>query len=149
MDIHIDGSSFGNPGDSGIGIIFSQGEETLKNISKYIGKQTNNYAEYMALVCALEEALIMKATTVNIFSDSELLCKQLTGFYKVKSENIKYLFEQAISLTRGFKHFNICQIPREQNRGADKLARLAIKEKDSKIDKVAAPTYRRRGKSEL
>ncbi len=127
LDIHIDGSSIGNPGDSGIGVIFSCEDVTIKNISKYIGRQTNNFAEYTALVIALQEALIMKAESIRIFSDSELLCKQIKGEYKVKSENIKDLFQQAKNLLRGFKDHNITHIPREQNRGADKLARLAIK----------------------
>lgn len=134
MDIYIDGSSIGNPGDSGIGVIFANEDVTLKNISKYIGKQTNNFAEYTALVFALQEALIMKAASIKIFSDSELLCKQLNGEYRVKSDNIKNLFEQAINLLKGFKNYNITHIPREQNRGADKLARLAIKEKNTYIN---------------
>ncbi len=138
MDIYIDGSSFGNPGDSGIGVIFLNGQETLKNISKYIGRQTNNFAEYTALVYALQEALVMKVACINIFSDSELLCRQLKGEYKVKSENIKDLYGQAQRLLEGFENFSINQIPREQNRGADKLARLAIKKKDSKIGRIAA-----------
>lgn len=154
IDIYIDGSSIGNPGDSGIGVIFSSGDVTLKNISKYIGRQTNNFAEYTALVFALREALIMKAARIKIFSDSELLCKQLNGEYRVKSDNIKNLFEQAIDLLKGFKDYNITHIPREQNRGADKLARLAIKEKKhpdkSKIGGIAARSVKRAGgKSEL
>ena len=131
IDIHIDGSSIGNPGDSGIGVIFSSEGAPLKNISKYIGKQTNNFAEYTALVFALQEALIMKAASIKVFSDSELLCKQMSGEYRVKSENIKNLFEQAINLLKGFKDYAITHIPREQNSGADKLARLAIKRKNT------------------
>ena len=127
MDIYIDGSSMGNPGEAGIGIVFAYGEEPVKNISKYIGKQTSNFAEYSALIFALQEALVMKAPVVSVYSDSELLCRQLKGKYKVKSENIKNLFAQAITLISGFEKFNILQIPREQNKGADKLARLAIK----------------------
>ncbi len=138
MDIYIDGSSIGNPGDSGVGVIFCQNDYTLKNVSKYIGKQTNNFAEYTALICALQEALVMKAKSVTVYSDSELLCRQIKGEYKVKNENLKNLFAQAVNLTRGFEQFNIQQIPREKNRGADKLARLAIKNKKSKIDGIAA-----------
>ena len=146
MDIHIDGSSAGNPGDAGIGIVFSCGAETLKNISRYIGRQTNNFAEYTALVHALQEALIMKTKSINIYSDSELLCRQLTGEYKVKSENIKNLFEQALTLLKGFENFSIRQIPREQNRGADKLARLAIK-KIIQNRRIAARSVRAREES--
>ncbi len=138
MDIYIDGSSMGNPGDAGVGIIFQEGEHTLKNISRYIGTQTNNIAEYSALVFALQEALAMKTKNVRVYSDSELLCKQLNGEYKVKNENLKTLFSQAIKLSTGFDSFCLRHIPREKNRGADKLARLAIKEKRSKIDGIAA-----------
>ena len=129
MDIYIDGASIGNPGDSGIGVIFCEGKETLKNFSKFIGKQTNNFAEYSALIFALQEALVMDVKSVTVYSDSELLCKQIKKEYKVRSENIKYLFEQAMGLIRGFQHFKIIQIPREQNKGADRLAGLAVKNK--------------------
>ncbi len=139
MDIYIDGSSQGNPGDAGIGIVFTDNGHTIENISRFIGKQTNNVAEYTALVVALQEALVMKAGSITLYSDSELLCKQLCGEYKVKNENIKNLFSQAVTLIRGFKNFAIRQIPREQNRGADKLARLAIKKRQNQNRRIAAP----------
>ncbi len=138
MDIYIDGSSMGNPGDAGIGAIFQDGAHTIKNLSRYIGTQTNNIAEYTALVCALEEARLADEKDICVYSDSELLCKQLKGEYKVKNEGLKPLFQKAVDLIGGFQHFRIQQIPREKNRGADKLARLAIMEKRSKIDGIAA-----------
>ncbi len=138
MDIYIDGSSMGNPGDAGIGIIFYNEEHPVKNVSKYIGKQTNNIAEYTALLVALEEALQMELKTVNVFSDSELLCKQLKGEYKVKNNNLKMLFENARKLIQKFEQVHISHIPREKNCGADKLARLAVKKERSKIDGVTA-----------
>lgn len=151
INIYIDGSSFGNPGDSGIGVVFLEGENNLKNISRYIGTQTNNVAEYSALICALQEALVMKMKEICIFSDSELLCKQIKGEYKVKNENIKNLFSQAVGMIQGFENFCLKQIPREKNVEADKLARLAVKEKRSKVDGIAAHHAKKRegGKSEL
>ena len=150
IDIYIDGSSMGNPGDAGIGVIFQDGQEILKNVSRYIGTQTNNFAEYSALVCALQEALVMKASSIRIFSDSELLCKQIKGEYKVKSDNIKNLYLQAKDMMKGFEKIALNQIPRENNRGADKLARLAVKEKRSKVDGIAAHhACHEGGKSEL
>ncbi|HAJ56268.1 MAG TPA: ribonuclease H [Candidatus Omnitrophica bacterium] len=128
MDIYIDGSSIGNPGEASIGIVFQEGDTTVKNISRRIGIQTNNVAEYTALVFALQEALVMKAKDITVYSDSELLCKQLKGEYRVKNVALKDLFSQAINLIQGFKNFHIQQIPREKNRGADKLARLATKQ---------------------
>lgn len=132
MDIYIDGSSIGNPGDASVGIIFQEGEITVKNISRRIGTQTNNVAEYTALVLALQEALIMKAKSITVYSDSELLCKQIKGEYRVKNEALKNLFYQATDLIQGFDNFCIQQIPREKNRGADKLARLATQNKNPK-----------------
>ena len=138
MDIYIDGSSMGNPGDAGVGVIFSRAEVPIKNISRYIGHQTNNVAEYTALITALQEALEMNVRKVTIFSDSQLLCRQISGDYKVKNKNIRHLFEQAKMLLRGFDTCRIQQIPRELNKGADKLARLAIKEERSRIGRIAA-----------
>lgn len=138
MDIYTDGSSMGNPGDAGIGIIFCEGELPIKNISRYIGKQTNNVAEYTALLVALEEAQEMKIKTVNVYSDSELICKQLQGAYKVKNENLKILFLRARKLMLKFDKIHISHIPREKNSGADKLARLAVKKERSKIDGITA-----------
>lgn len=138
MDIYIDGSSMGNPGDAGIGIVFCEGEYPLKNISRYIGKQTNNVAEYTALLVALEEAQKMEIKTARIYSDSELLCRQLKGAYKVKNENLKILFLRARELMLKFENIHISHIPREKNCGADKLSRLAVKNERSKIDGVTA-----------
>lgn len=138
MDIYIDGSSMGNPGDAGVGVVFCEGEYPFKNISRYIGEQTNNIAEYTALVIALQEALKIETKSIKVYSDSELLCKQLKGAYKVKNEKIKILFLQARELIRNFENFSIIQIPREKNCGADKLARLAVTKQRSKIDGVTA-----------
>ncbi len=138
MDIYIDGSSMGNPGDAGVGVIFAKAEVPVKNISRYIGRQTNNVAEYTALITALREAIEMNVKEVTIFSDSQLLCRQINGEYKVKNENIRHLFEQAKMLLGGFNTYHIRQIPRELNKGADKLARLAIKEERSRTGRIAA-----------
>ncbi|MBI5145570.1 MAG: ribonuclease HI family protein [Candidatus Omnitrophica bacterium] len=128
LEVYIDGASKGNPGDAGIGIIISQGDEVLKNIAQYIGKTTNNYAEYMALIYALQEALLLKAESLNIYTDSQLLCRQINKEYKVKNPNILGLYNQARHLAAGFKQFQIKHIARESNRGADKLANKAIRQ---------------------
>jgi ribonuclease HI len=138
LDIYIDGASRGNPGRAGIGIVFAHGDAPVKNISKSIGTQTNNVAEYTALIHALEEALSMKVRHVRVFSDSELLCRQLSGVYKVKNESLRSLFMQAVQLRMKFDECSISHIPREQNKGADKLARQATKDSKSKTDKIAA-----------
>ena len=127
LEIYIDGASKGNPGPSGIGVVICQGKETLKNISVYIGNATNNIAEYTALIYALQEALILKAEILKINTDSQLLARQLNKIYKVKHENIIGLYNQALNLLAGFKKVSINDIPREENKGADKWATEAIK----------------------
>lgn len=132
LEIYIDGSSSGNPGPSGIGVVICRKGETIKNISSFIGKATNNIAEYTALIYALEEALILKAEVLNINTDSQLLCRQIKKIYKVKNPNILGLYNQATHLMSGFKQVRINNIPREKNSGADKLATKAIKEQKRK-----------------
>jgi ribonuclease HI len=128
LDIYIDGASKGNPGHAGIGVIICQGQEVIANIAKYIGTATNNVAEYTALIYALQEALILKAGRLTVYSDSQLLCRQLNRQYKVKNANIIGLFAQALHLLTAFDSTSITYIPREENRGADRLANQAIKE---------------------
>lgn len=128
IEVYIDGASKGNPGPSGIGVVICKNGRTLRNISSYIGNATNNIAEYTALIHALQEGLILNAQSVKVNSDSELLCRQLNREYKVKSPHIVSLYEQALRLSSAFKEFSIRHIPRENNRGADKLANLAIKQ---------------------
>ncbi len=135
VTFYIDGSSIGNPGEAGIGVVIAQGDHTLKNISAYIGSQTSNVAEYTALIYALEEALVMKAHRVRVFTDSELLHRQMTGRYKIKNDVLKVLFGRATGLAAALEAFVIEHIPRDRNKGADKLARLAVKNKDKKRPK--------------
>ena len=128
LELYIDSASKGNPGPSSVGVVICKDKETIKNVSTYIGEATNNVAEYTALIYALQEALLLKAEAIKINTDSQLLYRQLTGSYKVKNSNISNLFNQAALLISGFKQVSIKNIPREQNRGADKLANLALRE---------------------
>ncbi len=127
LEIYIDGASKGNPGPSGIGVVVCCDTETVKNISTYIGNTTNNIAEYTALIYGLQEALKLKAEVLKINTDSQLLHRQLNRVYKVKSPNITGLYNQVLHLLSAFKQVSINNIPRENNRGADKLATQAIK----------------------
>lgn len=127
LDIYIDGASKGNPGHSGIGVVICSQGRTIKNISSYIGKATNNIAEYTALIYALEEALLLKAKTLKINTDSQLLARQLNKVYKVKHPGIINLFNRVTRLLAGFEKVLVNHIPREENRGADKLANEAVK----------------------
>ncbi len=129
LDIFIDGASKGNPGPSGVGVVICQQGQVVKNISSNIGIATNNVAEYTALIYALEEDLILKADTLTVNTDSQLLARQLQRVYKVKNENIKSLYLRAARLITAFKKVAINNIPREENGGADKLADRAAKGK--------------------
>jgi len=127
LELYIDGASKGNPGPSGIGVVICRGAETIKNISSYIGNATNNIAEYTALIYGLQEALKLKAEALKINTDSQLLHRQLNKTYKVKNPNILGLYNQVLHLLSAFKSVSITNISRENNKGADKLATLAIK----------------------
>jgi len=132
LEIFIDGASRGNPGPSGIGVIFyDDNKNVVKKLFKFIGNTTNNMAEYTSLIYALQEALIDGYKEVTIKSDSELLTKQISGEYRVKNENLKPFYEQFLHLSRGFNKLNVVSIDRKDNIQADKLANKAI---DSRID---------------
>jgi len=128
-DIYIDGASKGNPGESGIGVSIYEGGKLLKNLSEYIGITTNNVAEYTALIFALQEAHMQKMNHVKINTDSQLLCRQINGEYKVKDTNLKLLHKIATHLISGLKNIEIVNIPREKNRSADKLATIAVEKR--------------------
>jgi ribonuclease HI len=128
FELFIDGACQGNPGPSGAGVVIRHNGKIVKEISRYIGNATNNIAEYTALIFGLQESLILKAESVKINTDSQLLYRQLIKVYKVKHPNIVGLYNQAVHLAGGFKEFSISHIPRELNTEADKLATKAIKE---------------------
>ena len=128
LEIYIDGASKGNPGHSGIGVVIYKENRVIKRISSYIGKATNNVAEYTALIYALEEALLLKAKSLEIYTDSQLLARQLNKVYKVKHAGIINLYNRAVHLVTGFEKVLVNHIPRERNCSADKLATAAIKE---------------------
>lgn len=132
IEIYIDGASRGNPGPSGIGIVFLDDKNNVvKKLFKFIGKTTNNMAEYAALIYGLQEALIDHYEDIVIKSDSELMTRQLTGEYKVKNENLRSYYEQFLHLSRGFNKIEIIAIDRGKNSLADKLANKAV---DSRFD---------------
>lgn len=139
--VFIDGASKGNPGPSGIGVIICRGGKPVQNISRYIGCATNNVAEYSALICGLLECLSMKAESVVMHTDSQLLARQINGEYRVRHPGIAELYDQSRQLIAGIKKFSIRHIPREENRGADKLANEAVKEGLRKVRQDAATRH--------
>lgn len=129
MQLYTDGGSRGNPGPAGIGAVLSQKKSGYREeLAAHIGTATNNVAEYTALVEGLRLARERGARRVDHFADSELLVRQLEGRYKVKSPELKTLFEQARSLIRGFDHFSTCHVRRELNSQADSLVNRALDE---------------------
>lgn len=142
LEIYIDGACIGNPGEAAIGVIVQEDSKRIKEISKTIGQGTNNIAEYGAFITALKEAALLKADKIRIYTDSELLFKQVTGQYKIKNENLKLLFEEAKRLAEKFKAVEVKHIPREQNSAADQLASKALKKRQVKmVASVFTPIY--------
>lgn len=132
IEIFVDGASRGNPGPSGIGIVFFDDKKNIvKKLFKFIGNTTNNIAEYTALIYGLQEALIDRYENVTVRSDSELMTKQLRGEYRVKNENLRPYYEQFLHLSRGFNKIEVVTIDRKDNDAADKLANKAV---DSRFD---------------
>jgi ribonuclease HI len=137
---HCDGGSRGNPGPAGYGaLIEDQNGRVLARLSEYLGKRTNNYAEYSALLGVLAWCLEHKQPRVRVVADSELMVKQMQGQYKVKSEDLRPLFERAKKMSMGFDSFRIDHIYREQNREADALANEALDETSGVPGAAGAP----------
>ncbi|WP_427339573.1 ribonuclease HI family protein [Caloranaerobacter sp. DY30410] len=132
--IHTDGGSRGNPGLAGIGVvIYDESNNVVLELSQYVGVQTNNVAEYKALVRALELSYEMGIKDIELYMDSELVVKQIKGEYKVKNERMKPFYEMANSLISQFDSFSIYHVRREKNKRADELANLAMDTKSISI----------------
>jgi len=115
-------------------LIYDQDRRLIKQVSRFIGKATNNVAEYMALIYALEEALYLKTKLVECFLDSQLLVRQLRGSYRVRNENLRPLYHKVRHLEGFFEKVSFNHIKRDRNRGADRLAKeAAIKERGNEV----------------
>jgi ribonuclease HI len=125
LEISTDGACSGNPGKRGIGVVISENGKIIKRVSEPAGFGTNNEAEYLAVIRALEEAHLLHADSVKITSDSQLIIMQLQGRYKVKSEGLKKLKSKADSLIKKFKSVEFVWAGREGNFSADALAKAA------------------------
>lgn len=131
--VHTDGASRGNPGLASIGVLISDNKgKEIKKYSQFIGRSTNNQAEYQAVIFALKKikALLGKAKIqgieVEIRSDSELLVSQLQGKFKILDENIQKLFILVWNLKIDYKKVEFVLVPREKNEEADLLANEAL-----------------------
>lgn len=127
IEIFTDGGSRGNPGRAGGGFAIYQGGKLIKKGSEFFGEKTNNQAEYLALRLALREAYEQfSECKINCFMDSQLAVEQMNGNYKVKSENVKPLYEEVRRIADQFKAFTITHVRREKNKVADELANQAM-----------------------
>jgi ribonuclease HI len=143
LTVHTDGASRGNPGDAGIGVVIeAEDGSVVREISQYIGKATNNVAEYTALIAGLRAAAELGATDVEVCTDSELMAHQVNGVYRVKSFDLQPLYAEAMSLLRGFRAYRVGHVYREANSRADGLASQAAKRRNGKP--TAKPAARRK-----
>jgi ribonuclease HI len=126
---NVDGGSRGNPGPAAYGVVVRDPRgEIVARLKKYIGNNTNNVAEYFGLIAALDYAQNHGIRALRVESDSELMVKQMRGQYKVKSEELKPLFERAKKMSATFESFRISHVYREQNKEADALVNQALDE---------------------
>jgi ribonuclease HI len=126
---NVDGGSRGNPGPAAYGVVVRDpGGEIVARLKKYIGNNTNNVAEYFGLIAALDYAQNHGIRALRIESDSELMVKQMRGQYKVKSAELKPLFERAKKMSQTFESFRVSHVYREQNKEADRLVNQALDE---------------------
>ena len=127
-EVSIDGASLGNPGPAGIGVVFHDGTGGIVcQLSKYLGQATNNVAEYLAFLYALEEARARGMTRLMVKTDSELLARQMTGSYQVRDATLRLFHDLALHMMRRFERCEIHHVPRELNQQADRLAGRAAK----------------------
>ena len=128
--LHADGASKGNPGPAGAGaILYDQTGTVLAEISRSLGRKTNNEAEYQGLITGLEEAVKLGGRRLKIRMDSELVVRQILGVYKVRNERLKPLYQQALGLLRELEAYDILHVRRELNAEADRLASRAAAQK--------------------
>jgi len=126
---YIDGGARGNPGPAGAGVYFPG----IVSVAEYLGEQTNNFAEYTALVTALKFAVAMGCEDLEVFSDSELVVKQIRGEYKVKNPNIIPLYQSAKTWMALIGKCSIRHVRREFNKDADRLANVAMDARSNQV----------------
>lgn len=130
LRLYSDGAARGNPGPSGAGaVLLDMSGNVVASVGKFLGHQTNNYAEYMGLLIGLKEAKELGARELDVHADSELLIRQLGGRYQVKSPTLKPLYEEAVRLLKGFEKVKLIHVPRAMNAAADEMSNRAIDER--------------------
>jgi ribonuclease HI len=124
---HVDGGARGNPGPSGYGVSIQDAQgKPVAELSEYLGRHTNNYAEYQGLIASLRYAAENQIAALKVVSDSELMVRQMKGIYKVRHPELRKLYDEAQQLVRKLKYFEIRHALREHNQIADRLANEAM-----------------------
>jgi ribonuclease HI len=137
---HCDGGARGNPGPAGYGVVIQdRAGRKVAALSQYLGHQTNNVAEYQGLIAALEYAIKHGHKALKVVSDSELLVRQIKGFYKVKNATLKELHGRAMQLIAQLDWFSIDHALREHNREADELANQAMDKGTGRVARAPSP----------
>lgn len=128
INAYIDGASRGNPGESGVGIILKDEQgKVVHSVGGYIGRATNNIAEYVALIECVKRAQAINCTKLVVHSDSELLVRQMQGTYRVKNEGLRKYFQRVHRMVQKVPfEFEIRHVLREHNRDADMLANVGV-----------------------
>jgi ribonuclease HI len=129
---YVDGGCLGNPGPSGIGVVINGGVDGPVRIAKWIGHQDNNVAEYVALMEALQYAVARKARKLHVYSDSEVVVRQMTGEYECRSPRLYSLHWTCRKLARSLA-FSISHVPREYNVEANRLAQTALRKRKQRL----------------
>jgi ribonuclease HI len=125
-----DGAARGNPGLAGAGaVIWDEQGRVLERLGKFLGRQTNNVAEYQALLLGLRRAHELGAEELEVVADSELMIRQLSGAYQVRAPALRELHAEALSLLKAFRKVKLVHVPRAQNTEADEMSNRAIDEK--------------------
>jgi len=136
LTAYIDGSSLGNPGESGYGIVLmDENGNILKSIGRYIGRATNNVAEYQALIGCLEFVETLNVKRLTVYSDSQLLVNQINGSYRIKKSHLQKLHSRILQIIEKAElDVEIQHIYREKNKDADRLARKAVQLKTEVVE---------------
>jgi ribonuclease HI len=138
---YVDGGARGNPGPAGYGVVIEDElGRPVSELSEYLGRQTNNYAEYSGLLAALNYTHRHGFKALKVISDSELMVKQINGQYKVSNPVLKELNQRAMKLIDHLECFEIRHVLREKNRDADRLANLAMDRGIAKMAPAVAAT---------
>lgn len=137
--LRTDGGSRGNPGPAGAGFVIERDGEIICRGGRFLGSQTNNVAEYEALIWGLENVSTLGFAEVTVYADSELLVKQINGQYRVKNAGLKPLFVRALQVLRSFTSTRVVHVRREQNVDADVMANEAMDAQATVGDPVCGP----------